>query len=103
MIIVYTTCADQQEADKIANHLLLKKLCACTNSFPIKAMYVWKESIMKEPEVALLIKTRKENFNKVQEEIKKVHSYETPAIFSVAVQDVDKIYKQWLEKETEQE
>jgi len=50
----------------------------------------------------LLIKTRKENFKRVQEEIKKVHSYETPAIFSIAVQDVDESYKNWLKKETEQ-
>ena len=101
MIIIYTTCADQEEANSISDHLLTKKLCACTNSFPMTAMYAWKGKTMKEPEVALLIKTRKENFNKVQEEIKKVHSYETPAIFSIAVQDVDKLYKQWLQKETE--
>ncbi len=101
MILIYTTCANQLEADKISNHLLLKKFCACTNSFPIKSMYTWKNKITQESEVALLIKTRKENFNKVQEEIKKIHSYEAPAIFSIAVQDVDKAYKQWLEKETE--
>lgn len=101
MILIYTTCGNQEEANKISNHLLAKKLCACTNSFPITAMYSWKEKIMKESEVALFIKTRKENFKKVQEEIKKIHSYETPAIFSIAVQDVDEAYKNWLKKETE--
>jgi len=100
MILIYTTCASQQEAGKISNHLLAQKLCACTNSFPITAMYPWNHRIMKEQEVALLIKTRKENFKRVQEEIKKVHSYETPVIFSVAVQDVDESYKNWLNKET---
>ena len=101
MILIYTTCANQEEANKISSHLLAKKLCACTNSFPTTAMYAWNDRVMKESEVIVFIKTRKENFKKVREEMKKIHSYETPAIFSLAVQDVDEAYKQWLEKETE--
>jgi periplasmic divalent cation tolerance protein len=100
MILIYTTCENQQEADKIATHLLSQKLCACTNSFPITAMYPWKGRVMKEPEVDLLIKTKKEQFRKVQEAIKNLHTYETPAIFSLAIQDIDEAYKKWLEDET---
>lgn len=99
MIIIYCVCKDNAEAEKISKHLLEKKLCACVNFFPIKSIYSWKGKIEKSDETALLIKTIQKNYKKIEVEIKKIHSYETPAIFSFNINNVEKDYLGWLSSE----
>ena len=72
-ITVYVTYPNLKEAKKITNHLLKKKLVACANFWPIKSMYWWKGKIENDNEVVAILKTRKENWNKVKTEIKKMH------------------------------
>ncbi len=99
MIIIYTTCKDKKEAEKISTRLLKKRLCACTNIFPIASMYWWEGSLVKGKEWAVWIKTKKGKFNEVSREIKKVHSYKTPCILSFAVKHKDSKYHAWLQGE----
>ena len=64
--------------------------------FPINSLYSWKKKVVKDKEIALLIKTKKQNFNKVKQEIKELHSYEIPCILSIKPDTVDKNYSLWL-------
>ena len=95
MVFVYITCKDKKEARKISMHLIKNKLVACTNSFPIESSYVWKGKIVEETEYVILAKTIKKNYSKVQEEVKKVHSYEVPCICLLESTD-NKEYSKWM-------
>ncbi|MBI3290972.1 divalent-cation tolerance protein CutA [Candidatus Falkowbacteria bacterium] len=97
-ITVYTTNKDLAEAKKIANVLLKKKLIACANFFPIKSMYWWRGKIQNDSEVISLLKTRKENWTKVRDAIKKMHSYKVPCIEKFFV-SANKDYEDWVKKE----
>lgn len=99
MILVYVTCKNLEEAQKISTMLLEKRLVACTNFFPIKSMYWWNKEINQDDEVAMLLKTRKESFKTVEEEIKKIHSYERPCIISLDVKEASKEFLEWIKKE----
>jgi periplasmic divalent cation tolerance protein len=94
-IFVYITNPNKKVARKIALHLLKKRLVACANIFPIEASYWWKGKIENTKEVVLIVKTRKENFNKIKNEIKKIHPYSIPCIIRFNV-EANKDYEKWI-------
>ena len=85
-IIVYITYKDLEEAEKVVKHLLEKKLIACANIFPIKSFYLWKKEIKEDNESVSIVKTKKENWEKLKKEVKKLHSYEVPCIMKIDVE-----------------
>lgn len=100
MISIYTTCKDMKEAETIAESLLGKRLIACSNLWPIKSHYWWKGKIEESNEFALLMKTRDKHFKEVEKEIKKIHSYDKPAIVCCKLKEGSKEYFDWIKKET---
>lgn len=98
MTLAYITCRNRKEARKIAGHLLRKRIIACANIFPIKSMYWWKNKIANDSENVIIAKTSDENFNKVESEVKKIHSYEIPCILRINA-TANKEYGAWAGKE----
>ena len=99
MIIVYIACKDEEQARKISATLLEKRLIACVNIFPVKSMYRWQGKIEETNENIIIAKTLKTHFNKISDVVKGMHSYEVPLIEQWNVDDVDKDYLDWLNKE----
>ena len=97
MISVYTTCRNRKEAEKIAAHLLKKRLIACANFFPVDSKYWWKGKLEKSKEYALLMKARN-GFKIIVQEIEKAHSYELPTISMEKIK-VSKKTAKWIKKE----
>ena len=100
MRIVYVTCKDMDEAKKISRHLIENKLVACANIFPINSIYSWEGKIKEDNEVVVLLKTRDNNYENIESEIKKLHSYDIPAIYSWTVDKINKDYLTWIKKDT---
>lgn len=98
-IIIYITHKNLKEARKVAAYLLRKKLIACANFFPIESAYWWKGKIANTKEIVSLVKTRRENWHKVRDEVKKIHPYETPCIMKIEAEANDD-YADWINKET---
>lgn len=98
-IIIYITHKNLKEAKKIANYLLEKKLIACVNYVPITSSYWWNGKIEESKEIVSLVKTKKENWKKVESEVKKIHPYKTPCIMKLDVAANDD-YETWIRKET---
>ena len=98
-ILIYVTHKNLKEAKKIASVLLDKKLIACVNFFPIESSYFWKGKLENSNEYVSLLKTRKDNWNKVKEEIKRIHPYETPCILKLEV-EANEEYESWINSET---
>ena len=101
MIIVYVVCKDKEEAKKIGKKLVDERLVACANFFPLNSIYWWKDKIVEDEEVALLLKSKKENFEKIKEEVINLHSYEVPCIIQLNVAKADEEYLKWLKEEVE--
>lgn len=99
MILIYVTCKDIEEAKKISKNLLEKRLIACANMFPINSMYWWEGKINEDKEFALIIKTKKEKFDEVKKEIKKIHSYKVPCIVSFDIKRGNEDFLNWIKKE----
>lgn len=99
-IIIYITHANLQEAKKITSVLLDKKLIACANFFPIESSYWWKGEITSSEEFVSIVKTRKENWRAVKEEVEKLHPYDVPCIMKFEV-EANRAYEDWIDKETD--
>jgi periplasmic divalent cation tolerance protein len=66
MILIFTTLGNKKSAVKIGKELLRKRIIACYNLFPVEAAYRWKGKIVEVDEVLMILKTKKENFDKVE-------------------------------------
>ncbi len=93
--LVITTEADERNACKIANLLLVEKLIPCVTFKNIESHFWWEGEINKLKEVQLIIKCKEENVNKVCNNISKWHSYEVPEIIYFRV-SANKNYHHWV-------
>ena len=99
MIIVFLTCSKEAEADKISGVLLDKRLVACAKKLSVSSTFWWEGKKDNAQEVLVMFETVSEKFEQIENEVKKLHSYETPMIFSIDVsQTTDKV-KSWMKKE----
>lgn len=96
MIIIYTTCKNKKEAQKVALILVKLKLAACVNFWSINSIYSWKGKNIKDQEVAMFIKTKESFYKKIETLIRKIHSYETPCIVACKIDKAEKDYLKWL-------
>lgn len=72
------------------------KLVACVKFWSISSTYWWKNKIVNDQEIFLLIETKEKFYKKIEILIKKIHSYETPCIVSIKSNKVEKNYYKWL-------
>lgn len=97
--LLFLTCANKAEANKITNTLLEKKLIVCSKRFSISSSFLWKGKIEESNEILLIMDSLVENFEKINTEIKKLHSYETFVLTSIPIKQTTKEVKAWIKKE----
>ena len=99
-IVVLSTCASAEEAQRVARALVEKRLAACVNVIPgVRSVYRWKDAIEDEEEVLLLIKTSRALLEELREEIERLHSYEVPEVIALSVVDGSERYLAWMNRE----
>ena len=102
-IIVLMTAASGDEANRIAEMLVDKRLAACVQILPgIRSVYRWKDEVEREIELLLLAKTTRARFDELDRAVREIHSYETPEIVAVSMCDVSEPYLKWLLAELNQ-
>jgi len=100
MLQITTTAGTKEEAEKIADYLLEKRLAACVQILgPVTSKYWWKGKKEISEEFVCFIKTKKEFYPKVEKAIKEVHSYENPEIIAMGIDQGSKEYFDWIQKE----
>jgi periplasmic divalent cation tolerance protein len=103
-IVVLSTCATAEEAEKIARRLVEERLAACVNVIAgARSIYRWRDAIEDAPEWLLLIKSRRDLLDSLRAEIEKLHSYEVPEIVALTIVDGSRSYLGWLERELSRE
>lgn len=98
-MIVLTTASSKEEAEKIAKLLLDERLCACVQLMPIESYFHWQGKVEHGAEVHLAIKSKRENYEKIEAMIKKNHSYKVPEILMLRIEDGYGGYLRWIDEE----
>ena len=97
-MIVFVTCESKEQAENIAQTVVVEKLAACVNVLPgIRSCFVWEKKLIWSDEVLLLIKTTRGRFDQLQDRIKALHSYEVPEIAGVTIEDAFQKYMDWID------
>ena len=95
--IVLSTAGSEDEARKLARHLVEHQLAACVNIVPrIESIYRWQGKVESSQEWLLLIKTSAEKFPAVRDAVRELHSYDLPECIALTIEDGSPDYLQWL-------
>jgi len=95
--IVLSTASSEEEARKIAHHLIEQQLAACVNIVPqIESIYRWEGKVESSREWLLLIKTTAANFSSVRDAIGELHSYDLPECVALDIDGGSAAYLQWI-------
>ena len=101
-VLVYTTYPSIVEAEQAGRALVEQRLCACVNILPgMVSLYWWQGKVARGEEVVMIIKTRASLAEPVRAAVKQMHSYSTPAILVLPVENVDPDYHAWIVAETQ--
>ncbi len=93
------TCGSWQEAQKITDALLQKKLVACVEQLEIRSKNWWKGAIEDTKEVKLIMQTIADKFDEIEKEVKKHHSYDTFVLQMIPITKLSSDAAAWLAKE----
>ena len=82
-VLVYTTWPSIVEAERAGRTIVERRLGSCVNILP-----------------GMIVKTRASLAEQVGATVKELHSYQTPAIMFLPVENVDPDYHRWIVQET---
>lgn len=100
LILIYVTTNSLNEAKKISEELLKKKLIACANIIPnMTSLFFWNKKINKENEIILLLKTTEDKFTTIENIITSFHTYEVPCILAFSIINGNKNFLDWIKKQ----
>jgi len=100
-IQVITTVERQEDAERIARHLVENRLAACVQLVgPIASTYRWRGAIESSREWLCLAKSRAELYAEIEAAIRQIHPYQLPEILAMPVIAGSRGYLDWLDQET---
>jgi periplasmic divalent cation tolerance protein len=100
-VFVYTTWPSAVEAEQAGRDLVERRLAACVNILPGRSShYRWQGAIERAEEAVMIIKTRASLAPNVEDAVKTLHSYSTPAVLVIPIESVEKTYLAWILAET---
>ena len=98
--LITTTFDNFDDANKIRNLLMDKRLIASGGITPMDSKCFWKGKIEHTSEFYLQMITKKKLFSKIVEEIEKVHTYETCGVLMYDIVQGNIEFLKWIDEET---
>ena len=98
--VILSTAGSQEEANRLAQLLVARRLAACVQIVNASSVYMWKGDLRREGEYLLFIKTAAHRYPDVETALVENHSYEVPEIIQIpVVQGLDR-YLAWISENT---
>jgi periplasmic divalent cation tolerance protein len=92
---------DDGRADELARTLVDERLAACVNVHgPMMSTYRWKESVERDAERQLVIKTTRDRIAALEARLRLLHPYELPEFVVIGVEGGSDKYLRWIHDET---
>lgn len=101
-IVIFCTVPTKDDAKKISNAIVSERLAACVSIVDkVHSVFSWNSELCNENEMLLIIKTRRDLFDKIEAVIKALHSYNVPEIIALPVIVGSEDYLGWIAHETD--
>jgi periplasmic divalent cation tolerance protein len=96
--IALTTCANPDEARRLANTLVEEQLAACVTLVPaVESIYRWQGKIESSTETLLILKTGPDQLPALQSRLIALHTYEVPEFLVLDIESASHPYLEWLQ------
>ncbi len=96
-IVVVTTVGTQEQANLIAEELVIGRQASCVNILPVhRSVYLWQGKVCDDQELLLVIKTTKGQYAQVEKTIQELHNYDLPEILAFNVAHGEKHFLEWI-------
>ena len=96
-VLVVTTTDSEDEAQKIARHLIEQRLAACVQVLgPVESVYWWENEIETAREWQCIAKSRQNLFASIESAIREIHSYDVPEILAFPIVEGSGPYLAWM-------
>lgn len=100
--MLYITCADAAEANRIGRLLVEERLAACVNILDgMTSVYWWEGQVQDGHETVLIAKTRAAHVDAVIARVRELHSYDCPCVVSWPITKGNPDYLEWIAKESD--
>jgi len=97
-LVVLCTAPTAEGAAGLARALVEARLAACGNVVPgLRSIYRWQGRVEDEPEVLLVLKTTRDRFPALRDEILRRHPSQVPEVLALPVEAGAGPYLEWLE------
>jgi len=96
-IEVHWTSGNIDEARKLSRYLVQEKLVACSQIIPwIESVYLWNGQIETAQESKIVLKTRRDFYDRIKQLIIANCSYEVPEITFIQIDGGNEEYLDWM-------
>ena len=100
-VVVLVTAPTAELAAELARAVVEERLAACGNVLPgVRSIYRWEGKVQDEPEVLLVLKTRRDRFAALRDRILALHPYELPEVIALPVEAGSDAYLDWIARST---
>ncbi len=95
--VIMTTTGSQDEAEALAEKMVSEHLAACVQILHITSYYTWEGKPNKDSEWLLLIKTRTDCYQGIENFIQANHSYDVPELLQIPINQGLESYLEWID------
>lgn len=97
VLIVLTTVGNEEQANLLADELVVRRHAACVHVIPIqRTVYRWKGRVFDDHEYMLVSKTTDEEYPAVEKTIQELSTYELPEILGLEVSRGEPGFLEWI-------
>jgi periplasmic divalent cation tolerance protein len=101
-VLLYVTCAHQEEATRIGRTVVEERLAACANVVPgALSVYRWQDRVCEASETIVVLKTRTALADTLTRRIRDLHSYDCAGITVLPIHGGDPDYLAWIHDSTQ--
>jgi len=98
-LVVLSTVAGAEDAERIARALVERGLAACVNVVPqVVSIYRWKGAVERAEERLLVMKTTADRFEALRRAVVELHAYEVPEVIAIRIHAGHAPYLAWLDE-----
>jgi periplasmic divalent cation tolerance protein len=101
-VVVVTSVADRETAERIAEALVAERLAACVQVLgPQASIYRWNDKIERATEWRLEMKTAASRLTALERRLLELHPYDVPECIALPIVHGSDAYLRWLAEESE--
>ena len=97
--IILTTTDSEENAKRLAQHLVEERLAACVSYYSIGSVYRWQNEIQHTSEFQLIVKCNGAQKDNLMQRIKELHTYDVPEILALPISELSPSYLSWMKEQ----